>query len=84
VGIGLFIARDEKTKKMNRLLAKLDMRRYDLHARPGDAQEKVLKAEGPDPLTSNVKRFRREASQTLKTLTLCHDMHGIYANLNIL
>jgi hypothetical protein len=43
LGKGLFIAKDEKTKKMNRLLAKLDMRRYDLHARPGDAQEKVLR-----------------------------------------
>jgi hypothetical protein len=30
-------------KEMNRLLAKLDMRRYELHARPGDAREKVLR-----------------------------------------
>jgi cell division septum initiation protein DivIVA len=28
---------------MTRLLAKLDMRRYELHARPGDAREKVLR-----------------------------------------
>jgi hypothetical protein len=28
---------------MTRLLGKLDMRRYDLHARPGDAREKVLR-----------------------------------------
>ena len=30
-------------KEMNRLLAKLDMRRYELHARPGDDREKVLR-----------------------------------------
>jgi hypothetical protein len=30
-------------KEMNRLLAKLDMRRYELHARPGDAREKVIR-----------------------------------------
>jgi hypothetical protein len=30
-------------KEMNRLLAKLDMRRYELHSRPGDAREKVLR-----------------------------------------
>jgi hypothetical protein len=30
------------SKEMNRLLAKLDMRRYELHARPGDAREKVI------------------------------------------
>ena len=30
-------------KEMNRLLAKLDMRRYELHARPGDAREKVVR-----------------------------------------
>jgi len=30
-------------KEMNRLLAKLDMRRYELHVRPGDAREKVLR-----------------------------------------
>jgi TolA-binding protein len=28
---------------MTRLLGKLDMRRYELHARPGDAREKVLR-----------------------------------------
>ena len=28
---------------MTRLLGKLDMRRYDLHARPGDEREKVLR-----------------------------------------
>ncbi len=28
---------------MTRLLVKLDMRRYELHARPGDAREKVLR-----------------------------------------
>jgi hypothetical protein len=30
-------------KEMNRLLAKLDMRRYEVHARPGDDREKVLR-----------------------------------------
>ena len=30
-------------KEMNRLLAKLDMRRYELHSRPGDGREKVLR-----------------------------------------
>jgi vacuolar-type H+-ATPase subunit I/STV1 len=30
-------------KEMNRLLSRLDMRRYELHARPGDAREKVLR-----------------------------------------
>ena len=30
-------------KEMNRLLAKLDMRRYELHSRPGDNREKVLR-----------------------------------------
>jgi DNA integrity scanning protein DisA with diadenylate cyclase activity len=30
-------------KEMNRLLAKLDMRRYELHPRPGDGREKVLR-----------------------------------------
>jgi hypothetical protein len=30
-------------KEMNRLLAKLDMRRYELHERPGDSREKVLR-----------------------------------------
>lgn len=30
-------------KEMNRLLAKLDMRRYELHTRPGDAREKVVR-----------------------------------------
>jgi hypothetical protein len=30
-------------KEMNRLLAKLDMRRFELHARPGDGREKVLR-----------------------------------------
>jgi hypothetical protein len=30
-------------KEMNRLLVKLDMRRYELHARPGDAREKVIR-----------------------------------------
>ena len=30
-------------KEMNRLLAKLDMRRYELHSRPGDDREKVLR-----------------------------------------
>jgi hypothetical protein len=52
VGKGLFIAKDEKTKKMNRLLAKLDMRRHDLHARPGDAREKELRLKA--------QRFRRD------------------------
>ena len=28
---------------MTRLLGKLDMRRYDLHSRPGDEREKVLR-----------------------------------------
>jgi len=31
------------SKEMNRLLAKLDMRRYELHYRPGDNREKVLR-----------------------------------------
>ena len=30
-------------KEMNRLLAKLDMRRFELHSRPGDDREKVLR-----------------------------------------
>jgi hypothetical protein len=30
-------------KEVNRILAKLDMRRYELHTRPGDAREKVLR-----------------------------------------
>ncbi len=30
-------------KEMNRLIEKLDMRRYELHVRPGDAREKVLR-----------------------------------------
>jgi hypothetical protein len=49
LGKGLFIAKDENTKKMNGLLAKLDIRRYDLHARPGDAGEKVLRLKAQIP-----------------------------------
>ena len=30
-------------KEMNRLLAKMDMRRFELHSRPGDDREKVLR-----------------------------------------
>ena len=30
-------------KEMNRLLGRLDMRRYELHSRPGDDREKVLR-----------------------------------------
>jgi len=30
-------------KEMNRLLARLDMRRYEVHHRPGDNREKVLR-----------------------------------------
>lgn len=31
------------SKEMNRLLARLDMRRYEVHHRPGDNREKVLR-----------------------------------------
>jgi hypothetical protein len=30
-------------KEMNRILSKLDMRRYEVHTRPGDDREKVLR-----------------------------------------
>ena len=39
--LGRILGIDRAT--MTRLLGKLDMRRYELHARPGDARERVLR-----------------------------------------